>query len=339
MRQGYSILLGETLEASELEYHDCESFQVVCPTCREPLFKGVRVAGREDALHYLSHYSTSASVTTECELRAARSAAQVATENRVSREQRLEYFLSVLRRTLSLDPMYTKSAESTHWQLNKATGFTHLRNECFELAVQNRDNDAYFLENARDYVGKLENVGWKLQTSFSRTVQMRIAHDMWRTLTTPLARSNYDFLFNHAFVKELGRWNRAVTARVPGHEFAAQMVNYCGRLIASRGVQGRALLREMAMRAIPSEAHVMRDGTLDTEPSSYLLRLASSTTIEMAGVLVGVPYFELLKQQYGDSGKVYPYVASEVPESEEEKRRMIMTAVARPQSRDEPGMH
>lgn len=337
MRQGYSILLGETLDASGLKYHDCEGFQVVCPTCREPLFKGLREAGREEALHYLSHYSASASVASVCELRAARSATQVATENRVSREQRLEYFLGVLRRTLTLDPMYTKSAESTHWHLNKATGLTYLRDQCFKLAVEHRDDDSYFTESAHDYLAEMEDVGWKMQTSFSRTVQMRIAHDMWRTLTTQRARSNFDFLFNHAFVRGIGGWNAAVTTRVKGHEIAAQMLDYCVKLTATRGAQGPALLREMSMRAIPAEAHVLRDGTLDTEPSSYLMRLSATTTIGMVGVLVGLPYFELLKQQYGDPGKVYPYVASVMPESDEEKQRLA--AVARTQPSSDPRMH
>lgn len=329
MRQGFSILLGETLEASALEYHDCEGFQVVCPTCREPLFKGVRSAGREEALHYLSHYSTSASVATDCELRAARSASQVAAENRVSRQQRLEYFLSVLRRTLSLDPMYTRSAESTHWHLNKATGLTHLREQCFGLAVQYRDLDAYFIESAHDYLAQLEDAGWKMQTSFSREVQMRIAHDMWRTLTTPQGRSNYDFLFNHAFVKGLGSWNVSANSGGPGHEVAAQMLDYCTRLMESRGAQGLAVLREMAMHDLPADANVLRDGTLDTESSSYVERLVGSNTINMVGVLLGFPYFELLKQQYGDPGKAYPYVPSEMPESEEERRRIASISEAR----------
>ena len=38
MKLGYSILLGETLDASALQYRDCERFQVVCPNCHEPIF-------------------------------------------------------------------------------------------------------------------------------------------------------------------------------------------------------------------------------------------------------------------------------------------------------------
>ena len=69
MRYGYSNLLGETVPAELLEYHDCEQFQVVCPNCREPVFKAVRRTPAE--VHFLSHYEASQALQQECELRVA----------------------------------------------------------------------------------------------------------------------------------------------------------------------------------------------------------------------------------------------------------------------------
>ncbi len=35
--------------------------------------------------------------------------------------------------------------------------------------------------------------------------------------------------------------------------------------------------------------------------------MLANITIEMIGTLLELPYFELLKQQYADPGKIYPY--------------------------------
>lgn len=52
MNLGYSILLGETLAALNLQYRDCERFQVVCPHCHEPIFKVRRGADTPDESHF-----------------------------------------------------------------------------------------------------------------------------------------------------------------------------------------------------------------------------------------------------------------------------------------------
>ena len=42
MKLGYSLLLGEHIEAEWIEYTDCKVFQIVCPNCKEPIFKVFR---------------------------------------------------------------------------------------------------------------------------------------------------------------------------------------------------------------------------------------------------------------------------------------------------------
>jgi hypothetical protein len=68
MHTGYSILLGEYIEAAALDYKDCEPFQVICPSCHEPLFKAVRQQDEKN-IHYLSHYKKTELYASECELR------------------------------------------------------------------------------------------------------------------------------------------------------------------------------------------------------------------------------------------------------------------------------
>lgn len=63
MRHGYSMLLADAVAADELGYGDCEEFLVVCPVCKEGVFKALR-----GETHYLSHY-ISGLASRECELR------------------------------------------------------------------------------------------------------------------------------------------------------------------------------------------------------------------------------------------------------------------------------
>mgnify|MGYP000085431440 CR=1 FL=1 len=97
MKIGYSILLGEYIDAQAINYTDCKSFQIVCPICREPIFK-VERKDPPPILHYLSHYEKSKAFVSDCELRVKGiSDNEKKAENNLARGQKLEYFLSVLK--------------------------------------------------------------------------------------------------------------------------------------------------------------------------------------------------------------------------------------------------
>lgn len=98
MRLGYSILLGELVQAERLAWKDCETWQVTCPICHEPVFKAVRQLGEDLATHYLSHYRASTADVADCELRVAHvTQEEIELRASLSRQQRLAYFLSVLK--------------------------------------------------------------------------------------------------------------------------------------------------------------------------------------------------------------------------------------------------
>lgn len=125
MKFGHSILLGETIDAADIQYRDCERFQVVCPHCYEPIFKVRRAAGSPDEIHFYSHYVVSGAYQGECDLRVkSYSRSEIEARNQVSRDQRLSYFLSVLRRTLGMAPNYITTAE------NHTTAWKSLRRFC-----------------------------------------------------------------------------------------------------------------------------------------------------------------------------------------------------------------
>ena len=70
MKLGYSLLLGEHIEAEWIEYTDCKVFQIVSPNCKEPIFKVFRQVP-PPGVHYLSHYEKDSAYEADCELRVA----------------------------------------------------------------------------------------------------------------------------------------------------------------------------------------------------------------------------------------------------------------------------
>lgn len=54
MKLGYSNLLSELIRAELIDYKDSEKFQIVCPCCKEPVFKVIR-SNESIPIHYLSH--------------------------------------------------------------------------------------------------------------------------------------------------------------------------------------------------------------------------------------------------------------------------------------------
>ena len=67
MRFGYSMLQQDAIAAEDLTYGLCEELLVVCPVCKEGVFKKVR-QNKHTETHYLSHYQNTLQ-SAECELR------------------------------------------------------------------------------------------------------------------------------------------------------------------------------------------------------------------------------------------------------------------------------
>ena len=97
MKLGYSMTLGEILEAEEIEPGDCGTFLVVCPACREAVFKKT-LTHASGVTHYLSHHLATDEESRQCELRvAAMSKERVSQFNAESRGQTLNRFMVVLQ--------------------------------------------------------------------------------------------------------------------------------------------------------------------------------------------------------------------------------------------------
>jgi hypothetical protein len=324
MKLGYSILLGETIDAVAVQYKDCERFQIVCPQCKEPIFKVRRGADSPDENHYLAHYAAAAAYQGQCELRVGKMVrSELEKGNRTSRDQRLAFFLSVLRRTIGMSPLYSTTAEKTHWKMDNAPAIPLLRGLVWEQTIL-PNREFIFDESAEDYLWNLDHVGWALATSFSLDRQRQIARDMWLTITTPAGRANYNFLWNHAFLREMNTImasmdgaNTELEARVMRTQAA-----YMSGLLECKKAEINNLLSEMAHTHLPASFNKIKGVDTIGDRSTYFTRMLGNITIGTVATLIELPYFELLKQQFGDPGKVYPYQPGIEPVDAEEIERM-----------------
>jgi len=292
MRIGYSILLGEFIDAEQLEHRDCEPFQVVCPTCNEPLFKVERTSEKNNS-EYLSHYRQSESFDSDCDLRAqSKTQAEKIKHNSESREQKLQYFLSVFTSILEKDPFisYGQGFEKTQKQINKSKAWRFFRNRHLESA---RGGDFGNREGFQSFADFYIQEGFKTigipTTGFSTETQIRISSDLARLLLSPPGKPNYEALFNHAAMYLLSRFSNPDPEATPEDRFVSDSISrFIVNLIQFGEKAGMETLDEMAKTPI-APPYVNR-------PSSYILKVASEISHEMVGTLLRLPYFDALKQ-------------------------------------------
>lgn len=300
MKVGYSIILGEYIGAESLSYRDCEPFQVVCPNCREPLFKVVRKNGKgvmdsgNAETSYLSHYSKSSSFNTECELRVSSiTATDKGRHNTISRDQRLSHFLEVFISALERDPyfIYRSGIAHSHKQINRSKGWRVFRDLHYNTAKNgNMATIDQFTEYAEFYLKESEDIGTIPKTGFSTATQIRIASDMMALLLTDKGKSNYKALYNHASVYLLQRCeNRALCTTAESVEVTDNVVYFVSGLMRSGKAQGLQLIADMNASPI--------NPPFVASPANYMLKVASEIAHEMVGALVRLPYFEILGER------------------------------------------
>lgn len=289
MKLGYSMLLGEHIDASAVQHKDCEGFQIVCPSCREPVFK-VERPGDGSTAHYLSHYVATTSYAADCELRVASMAVgAVNAADNAARGQRLAFFLQVLRKLIASNPIYAKGDGLPHRVIVRSKIIAELRNmEHLAVSRQRFLADAVsFHEAASAYLDDMRRTGGRIETAFATAVQERIAHDIWCHLLSPNARINFDYLFNHAYLMLLSRVAAAATSRRFGQQEQAFVMAVTGLVEASRR-RGREMIAQMAATPLSPP--------FASEDATVLSKVMSEIMHEMIGTLIGLPYFDALRE-------------------------------------------
>jgi hypothetical protein len=298
LKTGYSILLGEYLDATVLDYRDCEPFQVVCPICSEPLFKVQRKKG-DEAIDYLSHYGAVKSYAGDCELRIdSQSRSAHESQNKTARDQRLQYFISVLQKLIAQDELYPDGTGKSQKYLNHSKALKWFCKLHYDHARKNMTNEADLASLTADYLRDMSEVGVTLKTSFAMSIQKRIAIDMWKYLLSNKGAESYHFLFNHAYFIFMLRLNTPRQGETAGTmAFMQQMLSYVSKIPETNKENGMKIFAEMGRTPLgPSFV-----------AENFFTKAAAEISHEMIGCLLGLPYLESLKDrllQKDNKGKV-----------------------------------
>jgi hypothetical protein len=203
MKIALSLLLAEYVEAADVEHADTVGFQIVCPCCRESVFKTNRLGRGGRPSSFFSHRHMPPEKVADCEMRVASIGREaVGAFNGAARGQTLALFLSVLQRAVALDgpPYAGTTVEKAHWRVRGGIVGERL------LAPMARDWTGEAFDGLVDSYDAflLKTTGRRLDTAFARATQHRIARDVFLHLGTPQAGSSRDFLMRHAFLRVVG---------------------------------------------------------------------------------------------------------------------------------------
>jgi hypothetical protein len=192
MKDAYSNFLSSFITADELTYDQIISLQMVCPCCREPVFKVHREVPAK-AIDFFSHHKSQMEIPADCERRVATiSDGDRETVNRASRGQSLRLFKSVIRDALAFIPIHGERFTPDNTPL--------IRGMADELA---------YMVRYLDHVGELTNFvsvnesvreqfGTKNLTKFEKSFRSQIAADLLLTLATDTSSKSFTHIVERA---------------------------------------------------------------------------------------------------------------------------------------------
>jgi hypothetical protein len=295
MRVGYSLLLREFVDAELVEFGDCESYQITCPACYEPLFKKTR--GRVDgaSTHFLSHYSSGEGDEKDCELRVSGIRAEVLTRgNAAARKQALTSFLAVMRQAI------VNSQAPLHPPGVFAAALARLlsRKVFDQFEPYAREASAVVLrlpDPARDVAATIASFPrYASLTPFWRRCQAGYVLDVLRHLSSGNAKANMRVLAAAAFVHvglNAGNYRRERSRlQEPGYD-PMPAVDLIEALVTGKSPTA---LRRMAQRQLSSRG---------SAAGGYAAERAIRNAIvgelvgPMVGILSGIPFPDLVRDR------------------------------------------
>ena len=283
MRVALSMLLGEHVEATQVEHADVVGFQVVCPCCRESVFKVAR-SNRNGGTQFFSH-RVARPGTEDCERRvAALSRSTILSYDSMSRGQTLKAFSSVLRQAVDLD-IYAHSGATPrrfHEDLAKCPAVGNLcRNVAWRLKDLDIERDLTDL--ADSVIGIHRTLGWEHDTGFATQVQKSIALDLLSHLVTHQGERSRDHLVRHALGLLQARYERG------GRSVESDV---SGRLNVMDVLPAFMTRNGHASRAMLSSFHAVK---LKGYDKSLYDRFEEHVIGSMLSVLVRLPYRRMLE--------------------------------------------
>ncbi|MNU47193.1 hypothetical protein D3C71_360750 [compost metagenome] len=181
MKDAYSNLLGEYVQAQEIDNDDIAGFQIVCPCCREEIFKVAREAAPK-TIHFFSHYRASAAFDiAECERRVGSiSESDKASASARSRNHTLDMFRSVVRDACDVMPIGGEMIRQEH--LDKRYPMIFELTPVVREMILEWGPDGTLVDLVQKTDKAIEEAGYSNLTAYGLTFRNRIAADLLRTI-------------------------------------------------------------------------------------------------------------------------------------------------------------
>jgi len=292
MKTGYSNFTGELLAADVIKYEDCKALQIVCPACRDAVYK-VERSSSGGVSHFLSHYKAVDIVIEECELRVKSiSSSEISENNNKARHQRLELFMKVFQDLIYAHPYHrdgTKNEIDEQFDLQNKNRSLQMLYEYIRKNILKTTPEKSFKQGEEYFLEELNTAGAKFATTFPQRIQMRIAHDIWLTLNRLASKKNLKMLFNHAFF-----------VFYADNDSIVKDQNSKDPRLDERKEAIRAIER-MMLTAPKKEAKAL----WDTNKVGFKF-IAKNILDYMVSELMKLHYAEALAKEYGDNSIEYP---------------------------------
>lgn len=274
MDMAYSILLGEMVGATEVDYGDPERFKITCPVCMEAVFKAGEYKGKRQ---YFSHYRETKSDVKRCELRVAQMQADaVNAANLIGRGQTLAGFLESYQE-LIIQWLFPDTTRQSRQRTNYMVTRPHFRRICDRIrqsALLTRDNDPDAVWD------DIEHVFSERRGTFWTGQQKRFAMDFYDHLLAENSKPAFNFL--------LCVINLFLLRTETDHVVWRCMVNGTDRQVRKQTIEFDKLMvrGEMATMRV---ADVVKGG-----PPTYFHGILFLIMERLYALLFCLPYFQFL---------------------------------------------
>ena len=204
MKTAYSLFLREHVDPRIIGYEDCRTFQIVCPVCKEPVFRVCRKNAYKE-IAFFSHYRKDETLNKQCELRVNRISSDTITDiNAESRNQKLRLFLRVFQDIVwanEYNDVTIKKAKQHFFQLGRSEVFAwFIRGILNQLRETVKDKN----EILDMFDESLENLT-EFNSTFEMNLQKEFAYDFLCHLLAGHSKANYYFLVKHSFILALAK--------------------------------------------------------------------------------------------------------------------------------------
>jgi len=294
MKLGFSYLLQELINADTIDYQDCKNFQILCPNCKEPVFKVVR-HNKDKVIEYLSHYEKDEAYEAECELRVGNiTKTFIDSTNSESKKQRLKYFLKVFQIKILENTQYDPAFID---KLGKKEYFKFMQYVHYQKALQNiKANREDLSEAFNTYIEEYKGTAGEFyKTSFALQKQKEIAMDVIDYILSGNGKPNYYFLFKVSYAILIHRLYLASQTRQQ-HEFEKVMAESMVSMAECDMGEGKKIADMLFDYKInPPFAH--------TAGYNLYSKILAEVAHEMQGCLLKLPYYEMLKEALVEKNK------------------------------------